>query len=153
MYTKRLMRTFFLSDDEEDLDPSPPDAASSSSDRSDYDDATRAAVEAADAARASYDGADREVRDLEDKMKALEKTLEQDYGADEEFASLRGECFETSDLEYTYKLCPFDYAEQRPKHGGSGTRLGSWDDWIVEGDVRTGMKYANGVTCWNGPAR
>ncbi len=46
-------------------------------DRSDYDDETRAAVEAADAARTAYDEADREVRDAEDKIQALEKTLAQ----------------------------------------------------------------------------
>jgi len=45
----------------------------------------------------------------------------QDYGEDNQFASLSGECFEVEDLEYTYRVCPFDYCEQKPKHGG-GTR-------------------------------
>ncbi len=84
------------------------------------------------------------MRDLDDKISALERTLEQDFGEEEEYAPMRGQCFEVSDLvgfpykfeiftlkmlffkqfsqEYTYKLCPFDYAEQKPKHGGAGTR-------------------------------
>ena len=47
-------------------------------------------------------------------------------------------------------MCAFDYCEQKPKHGGSGTRLGSWEKWSV---AHTQMSYERGVTCWNGPAR
>jgi len=41
-----------------------------------YDPETKATVEAADEARQRFDEVDREVRDVEDKIKALEKDLE-----------------------------------------------------------------------------
>lgn len=67
---------------------------------------------------------------------------------------MEGQCFEYSDREYTYKLCPFDYGSQRPKHGGSETRLGSWGSWEgTEENRYARMKYDRGVQCWNGPQR
>ena len=42
---------------------------------------------------------------------------------------VQGSCFEYTDNEYVYKMCPFDMSSQRGKHGGSETRLGSWGEW------------------------
>merc|ERR1712228_173412 len=52
-------------------------------------------------------------------------------------------------------MCPFDHCSQRPKHGGSETRLGSWGSWEGgEGAMKYSvMKYTGGQGCWNGPAR
>ncbi len=55
--------------------------------------------------RREHDDVDREVRDLDDKISALERTLEQDFGEEEEYAPMRGQCFEVSDLVgFPYKL-------------------------------------------------
>ena len=94
------------------------------------------------------------MRDIEREVRKLEESTDKDFGPSEEFQPLSGKCFEYTDREYTYKLCPFDSASQRPKHGGSETRLGSWDSWDgPDGDRFSRMKYDKGVQCWNGPSR
>lgn len=55
--------------------------------------------------------------------------LNTDYGKDKEYAILRDNCYEYTDREYTYKLCPFASASQRPKAGGHETNLGYF--WIL----------------------
>jgi len=117
-----------------------------------YDDATQLLVDAADEARKEFDSVDRKHRDLERDIKHLEGVISKDYGPEEEFASLSGQCFEYTDQEYTYKMCAFDYCSQRPNsQGGGETRLGNWEKW--EDELYTAQLYEHGVQCWNGPQR
>ena len=60
----------------------------------------------------------------------IEKFLALDLGPDDVFYPLRGECYEYTDREYTYKFCPFEKCTQRSKSGGSETNLG----WVVNID-------------------
>ena len=119
-----------------------------------YDEATQRLIETAEAARKSFNDADRDLRDVEREMKTLAESLDKNYGEDSVFAVLHGQCFEYTDNEYTYKMCPFDFSSQRGKHGGAETRLGSWGEWTgPEEDRHSRMKFSGGQTCWNGPAR
>jgi len=48
----------------------------------------------------------------------------------------------------------FKDAKQISKGGGSDVNIGSWDSWCgPEGNKYLKMKYTNGASCWNGPAR
>ncbi|XP_041359003.1 glucosidase 2 subunit beta-like isoform X2 [Gigantopelta aegis] len=119
-----------------------------------YDEETKRLIEAADAARQKYDDVDKKVRDIENEISGLKKYLETDFGPEQEFAFLENQCFEYSDREYTYKLCPFNRASQRPKVGGTETSLGLWGHWEGSGDNKySAQKYERGQNCWNGPDR
>jgi len=132
----------------------PPEAAVVEEQMPEYNDVTQQLMQVADEARKNFDEEDKKVRDLDNEQKQLEEYLNNDFGGDEEFASLTGKCFEYTDREYTYKLCPFDKVTQRNKDGGSETDLGKWGKWIEkDGNKYSSMKYENGQGCWNGPSR
>ncbi|KAG5884136.1 hypothetical protein JTB14_021805 [Gonioctena quinquepunctata] len=119
-----------------------------------YDEETQKIVEEANAARSEFQEAERNFRDIENEIKEIQTYLQNDFGPDEEFAPLQGQCFDYEDLEYIYKLCPFDRTTQHHKSGGDDTRLGSWGKWSgPESNKYEQMLYDKGLTCWNGPAR
>ena len=119
-----------------------------------YDEATQALIDIADKARKSYDDANNGLRDLEREIKDMKDLTEGDYGEQNEFLTLKGQCFEFRDREYVYKMCPFDSCTQRGLSGGSETRLGNWERWDGPAhDTLSRMKFSSGQHCWNGPAR
>ncbi|CAL1534375.1 unnamed protein product [Lymnaea stagnalis] len=120
----------------------------------DYDDETKKLIAIADEARKKYDEAENKVKDIDHEINEIKKYLELDLGIEEEFSALKGQCFEYTDREYTYKFCPYEKTSQKPKGGGIETNLGNWGHWHgPEGDKYDSMKYENGQSCWNGPNR
>ncbi|EEZ98119.2 glucosidase 2 subunit beta [Tribolium castaneum] len=119
-----------------------------------YDEETQKIVDQATAARNEFTDAERAVREIESEIGNINDYLEKDFGPEEEFATLQGECFDYTDHEYIYKLCPFEKATQQPKSGSSETRLGTWARWNGPEDNKYGsMLYDKGQSCWNGPPR
>lgn len=119
-----------------------------------YDEETQKLIDRATSARAVFAEAERAVREIQSQITSIEESLQKDYGLDEEFAPLEGQCFEYTDREYIYKLCPFDKTTQTPKSGGSDTRLGSWGQWSgPDENMYEMMLFDRGNSCWNGPQR
>lgn len=119
-----------------------------------YDEKTRNLIAIADQARKEFDEVERRLSDLDRDIGKLKEGIEKDYGPEGEFLVMAGQCFEYTDNEYTYKMCPFDHCSQRSKSGGSETRLGSWSNWESHNDNKNAaMKFTGGQGCWNGPAR
>ena len=119
-----------------------------------YDEDTQALIDEATVARESFQTAEKSVNELLTEIRKFEEKLDRDFGVDNEFAPLDGECFEYTNLEYIYTLCMFSKTTQRSKSGGSDISLGHWNDWNgPEGQKYSRMKYDNGLSCWNGPAR
>jgi len=136
--------------DDVDRESAPNDETAEEKPKSQYPPEVQALVDSATVARTEYDTANNAYNDLKYDIEQLEKYLQKDFGPDDVFASIANQCFEYSDLEYTYKMCAFDYCAQKPKHGGSETRLGSWEKWS---EPHVQMSYERGIQCWNGPSR
>jgi len=142
-------------DDDDDDEHAPPKPAESIKEAPKYDEVTQQLISQAEIARKAFNDAEREFLDVEREIKGLKDILEKDYGTESEYLVLQGQCFEYTDNEYKYKMCPFDHCSQRGKSGGGETRLGSWGEWVgPEGEGRySQMKFTGGQGCWNGPAR
>lgn len=102
----------------------------------------------ADSIRKEYDEASSKLTKVESKLSSLKQKLKHDFGPEKEFYSFHGQCFESKENKYTYKICPFKQATQ--VEGYSTTGLGNWDKF--EDSYRT-MQFTNGDHCWNGPNR
>lgn len=87
-----------------------------------YDPETQRLIDEANEARNQYSDAEREFREIENELTKIQESMQKDFGPNEEFAPLNGECFNYEDREYIYKVCPFDKAIQSPKNGGAETR-------------------------------
>ncbi|XP_017857976.1 PREDICTED: glucosidase 2 subunit beta [Drosophila arizonae] len=119
-----------------------------------YDPETQRLIEQANEARNAYEEVARQIREIEHEIKELDEQEGKDYGPNEEWSVLDGECYTFEDREYVYTLCPFDRVSQKPRNGGAETTLGRWDQWVGEGANKySKQKYAQGAACWNGPQR
>lgn len=129
------------------------EAAPDAVEETNYDENTQNLIEEARKARTEYEDADKSVRDVDREIRDIEDALGKDFGQNEEFATLQGQCFEFTDREYTYKMCPFDQVTQIPRNGGSDTRLGTWGRWTGTPNKYSTMFFEHGQGCWNGPQR
>ncbi|XP_064476387.1 glucosidase 2 subunit beta-like [Ornithodoros turicata] len=140
--------------EEEEEEEASPEPIKKEEEESKYDPETQALIDEAKAAREQFSSADEKFRNVENEIRRLEGVLGTDFGPEEEFASLKDQCFEFTDREYAYKLCMFDKASQRPKSEGTETSLGRWGSWSGLDDSKyLHQKYEGGTSCWNGPSR
>ena len=132
--------------------PTPPPATDS---KNKYSAETQALLDQAEAARQSFQTAQKDFNQVKTDIDNIKKKLELDIGSNGEFASLIDDCFEYDDREYTYKLCPYDRTIQKSKSGHGETSIGVWKSWDVENPNAKYkiMRFADGLSCWNGPAR
>jgi protein kinase C substrate 80K-H len=80
------------------------------------------------------------------ELRQARETSAMDFGPDQAFFPLKGQCFDFKQAQYTYQVCPFETAKQ------DHTSLGQFDGW-EEGSGHRTMLFKNGQTCWNGPQR
>eukprot|EP00210_Caulerpa_lentillifera_P006881 g6578.t1 len=90
----------------------------------------------------------RELSTLKEKVKNLEKKIENDYGPNSTFLSLVDKCFDLTQDKYTYEICPFEKSSQ--KEGRSSISLGSWSGFD---DDYKWMKFEGGQRCAHGRNR
>jgi protein kinase C substrate 80K-H len=108
---------------------------------------------AAAAAAAHLDAARERLRDLERERDLLNRQSTYDFGPDDAWLPLAGECAETLGGHFTYRVCLFDAAHQ-VDGSGAETSLGKWQG-IEVGDAHQGAEavFSGGDWCQNGPAR
>jgi len=99
-------------------------------------------------AKKEFNSKKSDVSNLEMEIHDLEELLDHDFGDNEEFAYLLGQCFDMNVKQYTYQFCPFDSAAQKEKT--SSTSLGDFTKW---NDDYSSMWFEHGQKCWNGPSR
>jgi len=100
-------------------------------------------------------------------LESNEQDLQKDYGADDVFRALKGQCITVESGEYNYEHCFMDKTTQKPQKGGMDTGMGYFeriemvtvdeeepaDGKGLGSGERIALKYENGAHCWNGPAR
>lgn len=122
---------------------------------------SKAVTEARDRLKSSQQS----LHEIENTLRSHKADLEKDYGPASIFRPLKGVCISKDSGEYEYEHCFLDTTRQKPKKGGASVSLGSFvriatvavDEVSESGEIvhaqKTSLEYANGQTCWNGPAR
>ncbi|TFK56222.1 hypothetical protein OE88DRAFT_1716755 [Heliocybe sulcata] len=113
--------------------------------------------------RQKLNDAEHSLRQANDEKRKAEKDLNElfdreHYGAEGEWKKLEKTCLEKEVGDYTYEVCLFDEARQKPNKGGQTFSLGKFRSWNpdVQPDdpaYYTKQVYNAGAKCWNGPNR
>ena len=118
-------------------------------------------------ARNALKAAQDSLNDNKNQLNSHQEDLRKEYGVDDVFRALKGQCISKDSGEYTYELCWLDQTKQKSKKGGSQTMMGSFvsfDKVMVDDELppdgkglgsgeRVALRYENGQHCWNGPNR
>lgn len=118
-------------------------------------------------ARDRLNAANNELNGQRTSLDQHKEDLEKDYGPDDVFRALKGQCISKDAGEYTYELCWMERTVQKKKRGGGDTNMGNFmrietvevdEDVDQDGKglgsgVRMALKFENGLQCWNGPQR
>ncbi|PAV72301.1 hypothetical protein WR25_00097 [Diploscapter pachys] len=109
----------------------------------------------ADEIRKEFTEINNQISNIDRQIRESEQFMEHDYGEDMAWAALKGQCYELDEMQYTYKICPFDKTVQKEKNGYGETSLGNWKEWSggSGADKYKKQKYEDGQQCWNGPKR
>eukprot|EP00026_Physarum_polycephalum_P006429 Phypoly_transcript_06471.p1 GENE.Phypoly_transcript_06471~~Phypoly_transcript_06471.p1 ORF type:complete len:578 (+),score=148.43 Phypoly_transcript_06471:27-1736(+) len=86
----------------------------------------------------------RDLSTAESNLRSTEEILSRDFGPNNEFFALNGNCYEHKTREYTYTVCPFGDVKQ------AHTSLGKFEKWDP---AYTVMSFTEGQQCWGGPKR
>uniref|UniRef100_A0A183BT42 PRKCSH_1 domain-containing protein n=1 Tax=Globodera pallida TaxID=36090 RepID=A0A183BT42_GLOPA len=123
--------------------------------RKKYDQQTRQLIEKAEEARKEYNEIADKVSDLERTVRDSESFLNVEFGADNAWAPMKGQCAELTTTQYVYILCMFDRTVQKERNGHAEISLGHWGKWAgpEDGNKFKAQLYEHGQTCWNGPER
>ncbi|KAH9950157.1 endoplasmic reticulum protein [Amylocystis lapponica] len=100
-------------------------------------------------------------QEKEDAEEELERLFDPEwYGPEGEWRKLHNFCIEKDTGDYTYEVCLFSEARQKPNKGGSTHSLGKFTSWNKAPGVEPGspeyyskQHYTRGAKCWNGPMR
>lgn len=131
--------------------------------KTDPDAESKALTDARNALKAAQD----DLSTNENELKGHREDLDKDYGHDDVFRALKGQCVSKDSGEYTYELCWLGEAQQKPKKRGGNTGMGQFtrfDTVTVDDELppdgkglgsgkRVALRYENGQHCWNGPNR
>ncbi|KAK4695629.1 protein kinase C substrate 80K-H, partial [Lecanoromycetidae sp. Uapishka_2] len=118
-------------------------------------------------ARNALKAAESSLNDNKRIMNERAEDLAKDYGVDDVFRALKGQCVSKDSGEYTYELCWLDQTKQKSKKNSAQTTMGKFasiDTVTVDDEVpadgkglgsgeRVALRYENGQHCWNGPNR
>jgi hypothetical protein len=127
-------------------DPDPDAPASSAAELSA---AANPEAVAAAAAASRLDAAREHLRDLERERELLARQKGYDFGPDDAWRPLAGECAETAAGHFTYRVCLFDAAHQ-VDGAGHETSLGAWGGIVEEGPAGSGGEAAAAAAVFSG---
>lgn len=119
----------------------------------DYDEGTQVLIKETEEAKSAYESKKSILENIQNKLKDVENFLQMDLGETDVFYPLMDNCFDYTDKEYTYTVCPFKKCTQKQLNSGRETSLGTWGQWEHKTKRYGAMIMRNGEKCWNGPDR
>lgn len=98
-------------------------------------------------AKASTERMREELVTTERELNNLKSSLEENFGENDVYRAVKGQCFSALISDYTYEVCLLQTLHQ--KSPSASTLVGNFDHVDEQGS----LVYRHGQKCWNGPER